>query len=192
MKNVALLFVCILVPFFAMSQESQKVREVGIVFNNLDNFGFTFKTGTEKSLWRFTALSLGGASNSNVSTNPGTKYNSLGVGIKAGREYRKMMTDDLYFRYGLDLRFSYQNTKQEQNNATSTSRNFSPEMDVVLGLNYNINEKIVLGAELLPYFRYSRSNYKTVTTNSETKSHSNSTSWGISSQSVLLTLAYRF
>jgi hypothetical protein len=194
MKNVALVFICLLAPLFTMAQEQepQKVREVGIAFSNLDNFGFTYKTGTERSLWRFTALSLGGSNYRNVSTNPGSNQKNFGFGLTAGKEHRRTITDDLYFRYGLDIAFWYRSSNQEQNNTTSTTRSLSPEMDVVLGLNYNINEKIVLGAELLPYFRYSRGNYKTVTTNRETKSHSNSISWGVSSQSVLLTLAYRF
>ena len=196
MKNVALVFVCILVPFFATAQEKepQKVKEVGIVFHNLDNFGFTYKTGTEKSLWRFSTLSLNGTNTKSTDDFPGLKQNTFGIGFSAGREYRKMIIDDLYFRYGLDLVFTYSSQKIDNStfNYKETDKNYSPGMNIVLGLNYNINEKIVLGAELLPYFTYTRSSNKKVDNNVETKSGYNKTSYGVSNQSVLLTLAYRF
>ena len=196
MKNVALVFICLLAPLFTMAQEQepQKVREVGIAFSNLDNFGFTYKTGTEKSLWRFSTLSLNGTNTKSVDDFPGLQQKTFGLRLSAGKEFRKMIVDDLYLRYGLDLVFTYSSQKIDNSRISyqETDRNYSPGMNIVLGLNYNINEKIVLGAELLPYFTYTRSSNKKVDDNIETKSGYNKTSYGVSNQSVLLTLAYRF
>jgi hypothetical protein len=39
-----------------MAQEPVKQREIGLAFRNLHEFGLTFKTGNDKSLWRFNAV----------------------------------------------------------------------------------------------------------------------------------------
>ena len=105
MKKSLLIVLCLSMSYYLMAQENEKVKqkEIGLVFSNLDNFGLTYKTGTEKSLWRFTTLFISGDNIEETEDSLLSKQNKLGFGVKIGKEYRKNIAQNLELRFGADL-----------------------------------------------------------------------------------------
>ena len=189
--------------YFLMAQEAVKQKEIGLVFGNLDNFGLTFKTGNNKSLWRFNTLIISGASMDNTADSIENKQNSTGFGVKVGKEYRKNIVNNLELRFGADLSFRYAQSKNEYSDKTvndsdrlSERITYQPGINLVFGFNYVINENIVLGAEVLPSFNYvlGTSVEKSPWNNNgeEIKSDISGFNYGLSNTSALLSIAYRF
>jgi hypothetical protein len=203
MKKSLMILLCFSMPLFLMAQESIKQNEIGLVFNNLNNFGLTYRTGSNKSLWRFNTLFISGDSRDETSDSTVIKQNSTGFGLRFGKEYRKDIVDNLELRFGIDLSFTFSQSKYNYNDKTIQDEDrldeqttLSPGIDLVFGLNYIINDKIVIGAELLPNLSYtfgtSTEKYPYVNNGSEVKSDISEFNYGLSNNSVLVSLAYRF
>ncbi|MCT4637534.1 MAG: hypothetical protein N4A72_07485 [Bacteroidales bacterium] len=208
MRKVCILIYCMFITYTAMAQQSTKQREIGLVFSNLDNFGLTYKTGTEKSVWRYSVLLISGNETKTIDKdNTETKNNKFGFGFKVGDEYRKRITDNFEFRIGADFSFNYiklKDTREKNtgiNNDVRKSAIYEPGVNLVLGFNYVVAENIVVGAELLPYLSYRRTNIKSrsdivspygYTTGVEKEITVTGFSYGISNSSVMLSLSYRF
>ena len=203
MKKTLLLLVCVSIAYLTMAQEPAKQKEVGLVFSSLNNFGLTYKTGTDKSLWRFNTLYLSGTDRENIRENIDYTITSMGFGVKIGKEYRKDIGANLELRYGADLSFGYSYNKAvttyQMDNVYESSRVqkiYSPGVNLVFGLNYLISENLILGAEILPYFTYKTGTYTQQVTNpiigNEMKADISGFSYGVSTSSVLLSFVYRF
>lgn len=203
MKKTLLLLVCVSMAYLTMAQEPVKQKEVGVVFSSLNNFGLTYKTGTDKSLWRFTTLSLSGNDQESIGETTENTSTSMGFGVKIGKEYRNNIGEKLEFRYGADLSFSYSYNKNVDANriangygSSRVEKIYSPGVNLVFGLNYLISENIILGAEILPYFTYNTGTsikqeiYPII--GKEIKTDISGYRYGISTSSVLLSLVYRF
>ncbi|MGA2822881.1 MAG: hypothetical protein ABSE72_05080 [Bacteroidales bacterium] len=203
MKKSLLLLTTLILPFFITAQGQSKQEELGVVFGSLNNFGLTFKVGTEKGLWRFTTLYLSGNDQKAVADSLTSENISTGFGLKFGREYRTTIIGNLEFRYGADLSFTYNHSKNETDDkfveeysSLQESTTYSPGINLVLGFNYVFLNKFVVGFEAMPYFNYITgtskqknfySNYvKTV------KSKISGFTYGLSNTSVLVSLVYRF
>ena len=112
-KNIFLfLFLTIVFSNVFAQENSGKVKEVGLVFSNLNSFGIRYKCGNEKSLFRITALTINGSdmnssssanslngNSTNTSTNPA---NSLSLGLNFGFEIRKHISEKIFLFYGID------------------------------------------------------------------------------------------
>jgi hypothetical protein len=203
MKKSFLILTALSLSFFLTAQGQSRQREIGIVFNNLNNFGLTFRTGTEKALWRFTTLHLSGGNMTQNGDSSETKTKSAGFGLKIGREYRKTIIGNLEFRYGVDLSFNYSNSKNDVNDKSIANQDillkvtmYQPGINLVLGFNYVIHEKVVIGAEVMPYFSYNTgTSVEKETYNfngNERKTKISGFSYGLSNTSVLVSLVYRF
>ncbi|PKQ61627.1 hypothetical protein BZG01_18965 [Labilibaculum manganireducens] len=199
MRKLILTGLAIAFGLLAMAQEKTKQREVGLSFSNLDQFGIIYKVGDEKALWRFNAVSLGGSENKSenlLDSESEDTRNSFGFGLGFGREFRKVIATSLEFRYGLDLRYNYSKYENQNDNSVynSDSKTNRLGLDFVVGLTYDISDKLVFGAELSPGVGYSIS--KQTTKNSDgdisAKSETKNFSYGLSNSSAQLTLAYRF
>ena len=196
------MFLGIFMSLYSLAQETQNQKEVGIVFRNLDDFGLTFRTGTNRSLWRFSTLLASGSNFEETTDSIENKQSGRGFGIGFGREYRESISDKIELRFGADLTFSYRYSKVDFDNNSSVDRErfterttYHPGINLVFGLNYLINN-LVIGAELLPNFSYitgtsverdSRSN-----DGLERKTDISGFNYGLSNSSALLSLAYRF
>lgn len=203
MKKSMMILMIITMSIFATAQEKTKQKELGLTFRNLDSFGLSYKTGSEKALWRFNTLLLSGNKSEEKSDNVSNDQSSAGVSVSFGREYRKSILDDLEFRYGADVSFSYTKSKTDYSDqnypdyARKIERtSYHPGINVVLGLNYVINQKIVVGVEVLPSFSYNtgesvETNYYE-TGDEEVKSDLSGYSYGLSNTSALISIAYRF
>lgn len=161
MKTIILFFTICCCPVLSMAQEVTKRKEAGLISMGLGSFGFTYRTGKEKAVWRFNTLSSNGSFIKRTSNQTGITSNSVNLSASFGREKRKEVLDRLELRYGIDLTFSYNNFK----NASETKTNglysasahevtYSPGIDLVLGVNYLITDRLVIGAELRPGINY--------------------------------------
>lgn len=199
MKKTLFVFMTLFMPLFIMAQETTKLKEVGIVFNDLDNFGLTFKTGSTKSLWRFTTLLISGNSTEQTSDSLMSKNRNFGFGVEFGKEYRKNIVKNLDLRLGADLSFRYTQSKLDHNDKSQydsdrviEKASYQPGINLVCGFNYLINEHFVIGAELLPGFTYmTGKNYSSYNGNEDERDISGF-NYGLSNTSASLTLAYRF
>lgn len=199
MKRLVITGLVVLFTLNLIAQEATRIKEVGLLFRNLDEFGIIYKVGDEKALWRFNAVSLGGNESKAedlLTSESKTTSNSFGFGLGFGREFRKVITNSLEFRYGLDLGYSYWKDKNNvydyERKSDSKSNRFG--LDFVIGLNYVVSDKLVFGAELSPGVNYSIARYThknndgDITSKSETKNFH----YGFSNSAAQLTIAYRF
>jgi hypothetical protein len=186
-----------------MAQKKQK--EIGLVFSGLNNFGLTFRTGTKKSMWRLNTLFISGNNTDKVSDSIKSKQSNSGFGVDIGREYRKEITKDFELRFGADLSFRYNKSKSNYESIrvnyeirSNEETIYTPGLNLVFGVNYEISHNLVLGAELLPSINYAfgtsidKGSYYYKNTNHEIKSDISGLSYGLSNTSILLSLAYRF
>jgi len=202
MRKSLLILLGLSMSYTLMAQEPVKQKEIGLVFSNLDNFGLTYKTGTEKSLWRFNALFINGSNMENSADSLVDTRSSMGFGVRIGKEYRKKLADKLALRYGADVSFSYNQSKQEYDYKTvnGTDRKnerttYQPGINLVFGLNYAFSDHFVLGVELLPGFSYTTGtsvdkNYYG-SYDKELKSDISGFNYGLSNTSAVLSLSYR-
>ena len=203
MKKSLFILTALSMSFFLMAQGQSKQKEIGLVFNNLNNFGLTFRTGTEKALWRFNTLFLSGSKETEIADSQEIKTMSNGFGIKLGREWRKTIIGNLEFRVGADLLFNFSKSKNDIDDKTVNnsdlvreSTTYQPGINLVLGFNYVIHNNFVIGAEVMPYFSYitgtSVEKYYYSNNGNEIKSKISGFSYGLSNSSVLVSLIYRF
>ncbi len=204
MKQSLFVFMLSMSAFLIAQKDTTRQKEVGLIFSNLNNFGFTYKIGKSTSLWRFnTVMISGNSSEKKVDSNLRTN-GRFGFGLSFGKEFRKEIDQNLELRYGLDLFSSldkyYFEDDYTYDNGTSTSERKSITLDsglrVVIGINYVHKDKLVLGAELLPSFSYlSSKNIQKLTENDETETEVTKQSgfnYGLSNSSARLSIAYRF
>ncbi len=200
MKKLLLISIAIAMSFFSIAQEKTKQQEVGLVFNNLDNFGLSYKIGTNKSLWRLNALFINGRNSNNIIDSSEYTNSNIGFGVKFGKEYHKTLVENVELKFGADIAFSYYQSTSDRNDNSindydrnSKSTNYSPGINLIFGLNYVYKDKLIIGAEILPYLSYTtRKNTNNDYENDEKIKEDTYLSYGLSNQSVLLSLAYRF
>ncbi|MES2139787.1 MAG: hypothetical protein V4511_08755 [Bacteroidota bacterium] len=182
-----------IMPLLSIAQDAApKVREVGLNFTNLNNFGIRYKCGTDKTLLRLTLLSINATSNDNEFGSGLNSQSNIGFGFNIGFEKRKVINEKLDFYYGLDLLTSYNYNRSDQGITSRETWGASPGLGLVLGLRYKISNEFNISAEVVPSVKYSTG--ETITTSSGVKVSSTTTgySFGLANNSASLTLAYRF
>jgi len=203
MKNYLFIFILLFIAHNFYGQDPIKQKEIGITFSSLNNFGLTYKSGTNTSLWRFNTIFATGNNQKNTSDSLITKQNSFGVGLRAGKEFRKLITPKIELRYGVDLSFSVNQSKSKNVSLTSykyeTSQNittYNPGLNLVFGFNYLLGDQLALGIELMPGISYSTGKY---TQTAKTPSHFKTDkqdisnfSYGLNNQFAMLSLSYKF
>lgn len=230
MRKTIIILSLIMFTFHSFAQEKTRVREAGISFKNLDEFGLLYRIGNNKSVWRFAIRgnrttpsrserhsTSDNGNNISKHVDTGERY---GFGIWLGKEFRKKITDNIGFRYGLgagisktyyegkskmeDLYLKPQKLTVSERNSKMNSNDI--RVNLILGFNYLLND-IVIGVEINPSMKYS---YKMVNTNSYMSSVSENGrvtnqirdfsddgsspiyTWNLSTNSAVLSVAYRF
>ena len=203
MRKSLLILLCLSMSYFLIAQETLKQKEIGLVFSNLNNFGLTYKTGTNKSLWRFNTLFVSGNNLEETGDSLLNTQSNIGFGVKIGKEYRKEVIDNLQLRFGADISFRYSQSKSDYDDKTVNDYDrlyerttYQPGFNLIFGFNYLLGDNLLIGAELLPRFSYTtgesvEKRYYS-TDGKEMKSDISGFSYGLSNTSVLLSLAYRF
>jgi len=164
---------------------SDRQKELGITFSDLDSYGLTYRFGKSDRLWRLSSgigrLNVGsqdlGASNETADNL------DLLVRVAVGREYRKpILAEALAFRYGIDLVCSYDYSSREENDSSGQkivdieSTTISGGFDFIIGVNYSFRNRFIIGAEITPNLTYSvgeSSNYDVVSETTTTNNRNN-------------------
>ncbi len=200
MKKPLIIIFCVCMTFTLTAQEQSKQKEVGLVLKNLDNFGLSFKKGTKNSLWRLNTLVSWGYNRYDDQDTIVYKSNQKGFTLKFGKEFRKTIVENLEFRFGADISFSYSRYKSDNNDKTISDfdytfkrMNYKTGLNLVLGLNYVIKDKFVIGAELLPgvsyFYEVTKNKFNN---NDEIKEDNSGINYGFSNSDVLISFSYRF
>jgi hypothetical protein len=196
LKRLFIILLCLSTSHFLVAQETVKRKEIGLAFSSFDSFGLTFRTGTDKSLWRFNTLFISGGKIDQIRDSSANKSTHGGFHIQIGKEYRKAIVEDLQLRLGVDISFSYSKAKSYSDvssyNRSTEQTTYIPGINLVFGLNYFLNDKFMIGAELLPNFSYTTGTSVEKNSLATFKSDMSGFSYGISNNSALLSLAYRF
>ena len=203
MKKIllSLLITTLFTALNAQETDKLRVKEVGLTFYNLDGFGITYRIGNEKAVWRFNTA----FSNGDQSSDQNQTYTNFVVGVNAGREWRKTLSEKLDFRFGFDVQYYYQLAQIEHAvsppNFDNKSISHTGGVNLVLGFNYEITESVYIGAEILPYIHstntiYSGSNiYTDQFGNSYSESYEReqyNDSFGLQNNSALVSIIYKF
>lgn len=199
MKKLYIFITGILLSVTLTAQENTGHKEIGIVFNSLNNFGVTFKTGSEKAFWRFNTVYLGGSHLKHTRSDTlYSKISTCGMGLGAGREYRTNLAEKIQFRYGADLFFSFSKYRSLINDELNGNTRIDKDhiykfgLQFVVGLNYLISENFLAGIEVLPSVNYQYEVQKLKTNTIDNKEIIKGINYGLSNNSILITLAYRF
>ncbi|MCY1634194.1 hypothetical protein [Marinifilum sp. D737] len=197
MKKIFLLMTILSVSLLTFGQEKKRLKEVGLVFSNLDEFGFVYKVGHEKSMWRFNVISLNNSKSDVEEVGEMDKeYKNTGFNFSLGKEYYSPLTSKFQFKYGWDVFYRFSNHKEKDvvNNLWTKANKLENKskyygVNFILGVNYPINDHIVLGAEVTPAFSWDKT---TREVNDEKIYEDKGHSWGFSNNHARITLAYRF
>lgn len=211
MKNLLLPFVLLFISITTFAQDSQKrvrVKEVGLTFYNLNNFGATYRIGNKDAVWRFNSLFLVGEDGEQTTSNFNSNIiltSNFGYGLNVGRELRKTITEKLDLRLGVDISYNYNVRKEEgffsDPGSLRETIDQSAGGNLVLGFNYEVAPSIFVGAELLPYLSFNKgrvnSNQRYDNSNGQVyyeqnKEEYNNISTGIRNRSVLISVVYRY
>ncbi|WP_321516880.1 hypothetical protein [Marinifilum fragile] len=197
MKKIFLLMTILSVSLMTFGQEKERLKEVGLVFSDLDEFGFVYKIGHEKSMWRFNVISLNNSKGDlEREGEMDEEYKNMGFNFSLGKEYYSSLSSKFQFKYGWDVFYGFSKHKEEDvvnnlwvsgNKLENKSKNYGVKL--VLGVNYPINDHIVLGAEVTPAFSW----YKNESEINDEKIHeTKGHSWEFSNNHARISLAYRF
>lgn len=197
MKKIFLLVTLLAVTILTFGQEKEKFKEVGLSFSNLDEFGFVYKVGHEKSMWRFNVISLHNSkSDIEEKGEMGKEFKTTGFNFSLGKEYYSQLTPKFQFKYGWDVFYRFDKNKTKDitvdvfttgNKMENKSRYYG--VNLVLGVNYPINDHIVLGAEVTPALSWNKTKQEL---NGEKVYEREGHGWGFSNNHARITLAYRF
>lgn len=201
MKKIMLGMIVLIMSANTYAQETNKTKEVGIVFRNFDYFGITYRTGSNKSVWRFQSLYLTNSKTTELSDSLDRKLSGSGFTLSIGKEFRKKLSENLMFRYGADISFGYFKSSNIYEDKTildrdwnNSSKLFSPGLHFVVGINYLVSKNLIIGAELLPGIKYEfgqRTEYEAYLNYTRDFDVSRY-SYGFNNNSVRLTIMYRF
>lgn len=194
MKLIQKLLIIVFVSssIFLYGQKSPKIHEIGLGISSNLNFAMTYKTGTPDKLFRLTTLYLNGS----VQQQGNQLSNNHGGGIKLGAEFRKIIVNNLWFTYGFDIGFRYQNSTSTDSGAGQLFRNaheLSPSVNALLGITYVLKERWLFSLELCPYFRYAHTFQENSAGGNPYSSETrNRFAYGMDLGSVQFLVSYRF
>jgi hypothetical protein len=204
MKKSITLIMFIFLSIGLFAQEKIKQSETGFIFSNFDNFGLSFKKGSDKFMWRFNTLLLStGVNKFSIDT---SKVVSFGFGLSIGNELRKGLNENFEFCFGYDLSYRHDYSKTSKDRSYSDLRYTKNStngygFNFVLGANCVIKNQVVITLEILPGIIYSKTSSEsgidipgnTNSPSSKPKTQENKNfNFGFSNTSARLTVAYRF
>jgi hypothetical protein len=184
---------------FAQQEQPVHYKQVGINFSSLNSFGLQFKTGSEKTLFRLSLLSMNLGQNSEwgrVHDSIDLKSQTAGAGIKLGFENRVPIYRKFDFIWGLEagFNFNYQKQKNEipHNDLEIIEWRLGPTLNVILGANYTISDHFVIGVEITPGIQYSFGKSKQTRYYQTTETTISNFGFLFNNNAASLSFAYRF
>ena len=185
---------------YAQDQKPLIVRELGLTFANLNNFGIRYKCGNQKTLLRLTALSVDLSANNTWGRSQDSienKSTGFGFGFNIGFEKRIPVVPKFNLILGSDFGIRYNYNKYKNDDIYSSYRfqkqwSVTPGIYFIFGAGYQIGTNFILSIEVSPSLTYTfgkeeftRYGIETITTQSDL-------AFGLSNNSASITVAYRF
>ena len=146
-------------------------------------------------MWRINSLLFDGGSFEEEFDSNTRNSSSIAFGVQLGKEFRKEISKNLELRYGADVSFTYGYYKNE--NSTdgyyTEMKRYIPGINLILGFNYIMKNNIIIGIEIMPSVNYNSVRERTNEHNGTKDTVDRTTiNYGLSTNSTLLTIAYRF
>lgn len=158
MKSTLFFLFAVVFSFSVQAQEVQKQHEIGVVIGGITSKGITFRTGTEKALWRFTGLAHTGWSMTAEFGSTREELETYAISVHAGREFRKALDSQFELRYGASASFKYKIYDlviTDQDGVREEKYfNYVPGMFLIGGFNYAVAPQFILGMEVTPRVSY--------------------------------------
>lgn len=161
MKKTTLLLLFLGLLLQASAQEKTKRHEIGLSMSDFNSFGVVYRFGNEKSLWRIATLNTFIRRRETTSDISITEDKDTSFGLRIGKEFRQKIDEKNQFRWGFDVSYSYLKDQRDFRSLTLSNldrtRRFTENvvgLHAVLGMNFSIGDRLLLGVELLPAFRY--------------------------------------
>lgn len=190
-QKCLLVFFCLLFGWNSFAQKNPTIHEVGLSISSGLDFGLIYKTGKEKSVFRLQTLFLNGMHQSQPNgNNTNVNNNNYGFGISLGSEFRQNIAQNLFLIYGFGAGVKYSGQNVVNNGLIEQYNHiFSPNINLVIGVNYVLKERWVFSIEALPYIQY---DVVTQSTSNNLGVVSSRISYGMNMASVRLVIAHRF
>ncbi len=166
----------------AQTSNTDLKQEIGLRMPNLHNFGFIYKKQKEED--RYLRIRLISA-NFSLNNPPDAIVITSTLAASIGKEQRKLIKDQFYFVYGWEMITSFSGRIFSANNTNLVNMMFSPVFGLVLGFQYNINEKFALNIETIPSLGLD------IQYDSDTKLRFNGVNANFNTNNVALSLLYR-
>ncbi len=179
----------------AQDTAAVRMHEVGLQISNfnLEDFGLVYKVQRLTNENRYMRYRLVFSNVGFVSQQDGddTDFN-LGLGGAIGFERRHALGERVQFLQGpeFSVGFSHSNFNQQFIEFTTTSVNAG--IGYILGLQYNINEKFYINLETIPALSFSYNTSRQENGNQKSTNNTTSLNANFNSESIALTLAFRF
>jgi len=144
-------------------QGLKRVYELGLRFIDLNNFGFDFKVGNQKTLYRLSLLAVDLSSTKSSGTihdsTVGPSTQSYGASLRIGIEKRIFLAKNFYLHLGSDVGINYNYTQINGNvvpypDSRWSRWELSPAIYINVGLAYQAGEHFIVTAEFSPSVQY--------------------------------------
>jgi hypothetical protein len=191
-KSAYLILALALVSLNTNAQDlSPKTNEIGFNLNGTQ-FGVRYKTGNGSTLLRLTLLSLYSNTNWNDSQSGKSTNNQQGIGFNIGFEKKKSIAENINFYLGSDLLTSFEayGTKYKSSGDEYKNATLSAGIGFVIGLNFNVTNRISISTEIVPSIIYSHTLSKSSTQVGDSKSTSDGINYGLSTRGINITLCF--
>jgi hypothetical protein len=213
MKKSLLITLILVSTLLLFAEDKDKITEIGLTTTRplYNSYNLTMKFGNERSVFRISSLSLSEYTRGendiriigNDTLSVGDYDLSASLAFAIGKETRKEIDKNFEFRYGVDFTFAYSSrigdTDYDTTYTSYGKRNtWSPGLQLVLGFNYVLKDRIVFGVEFLPklYYSYSRYDYERIYADPTEEDYyhtENSYYWNLKiSTLALFSISYRF
>lgn len=200
MKKIGVIILMFLVCININSQESVKQKEIGILFKNLDEFGLRFKFGANNARWRISTMFLNSGNGTQTNPNYELENKNFGVNFRFGGEVGVPVNENYEFSFGFEGLFGY--AKNEYKSSKTTDPNYFRDeindiknigVNIIFGFSYLVNDKIIIGAELLPnYTRTFKTQSEKNIDGTVTKTEYESNNFSVKNSAIELSISYRF
>lgn len=200
MRKLLLALAALIAYTFVQAQQVRPVKELGVVFYNGDQYGLTYRFGTEKGLWRVNVVSADGF-NLKSFENDFTQYNqnAFNLNLSFGREIRRYIRRSLALRLGADFSYAYSGskTRTDSNNdltfdQTTNVVTHAPGFNLMFGINVQLSN-FLLGLEVKPNVQYNMKSSEISYMNARTSNtDENRFSYGLSTTPVQFSIVYQF
>ena len=188
MRKTLIFLIILLCPLLSKAQENSKQKEFAITMFSSFQYGMTFSFGTPGSLWRISAFNLGQQKSTTHHTSFDEVNDHFGAGVSLGKEFRRPLSDKMYLRYGVEASFTYNHQKSSSLLYESENTTYSPGINLLVGIACKLNDRISIGALLLPQIRYETG--KAIVNGDE--SDVSAFSYGVNSSSAQVNVIFTF